>query len=70
MAAAINDYVIKLDNMYLLLAASLPCFAVTCLISWFTYEKFEKRFLKKRRPYLVDQQLRSPAPDPLVATAP
>ena len=70
MASFINQQIVKMDSIYLLLAFSVPSFALTCLVSWATYEHFEKRFLRKRRPYLVGQKEKPVAPEPVVATAP
>jgi len=61
---------IAFDSFYEMLLYSLPCFALTCLVSWITYEQFEKRFLKRRRPYLAGQQREAVPPEPLAATAP
>ena len=51
----IEGYLIRLDNIYLLLLASIPCFAITCMVAWLVYEQFEKRFLSHRKNYLAAQ---------------
>jgi rhamnosyltransferase len=70
MANTIDRHVIHLGNFYLLLAFSIPCFALTCLVARFTYEYFEKPFLRRRRPYLGGRSQVDPPPPPVVATAP
>jgi peptidoglycan/LPS O-acetylase OafA/YrhL len=47
----INNYIIKLDNMYLALFFSLPCFILTAMLSGISYYILEKPWLKLRKKY-------------------
>jgi hypothetical protein len=51
MPELINNHIIKLDNLYLALLFSIPCFALTALLGGISYYTFEKPWLKLRKKY-------------------
>lgn len=53
MANIIDKYIFRLDNSYLILLFSVPCFIFTAIISHFSYNYIEKPFLKHRKKYIL-----------------
>ena len=49
----IDNYIIKLDNLYLTLIFSLPCFILITLLGALSYYIFEKPWLKLRKRYVI-----------------
>ena len=54
MPKMINHYLYPLDNQYILLLFSIPCFLLLLPLSYFSYEYIEKPFLKYRKKYLIE----------------
>jgi peptidoglycan/LPS O-acetylase OafA/YrhL len=53
MPKLIDNYIIKLDNLYLTLIVSLPCFILITLLSAISYYILEKPWLKLRKRYVI-----------------
>jgi peptidoglycan/LPS O-acetylase OafA/YrhL len=49
----IDNYIIKLDNLYITLIFSLPCFILITLLGALSYYIFEKPWLKLRKKYVI-----------------
>ena len=53
MPKLIDNYIVKLDNLYLTLIVSLPCFIIITLLSAISYHILEKPWLKLRKKYII-----------------
>jgi peptidoglycan/LPS O-acetylase OafA/YrhL len=53
MPKLINNHVINIDNLYLVLIFSLPCFILITLLSGISYYIVEKPWLRLRKKYII-----------------
>jgi peptidoglycan/LPS O-acetylase OafA/YrhL len=53
MPKLINNYIIKIDNLYLALIFSLPCFILISLLGGISYYILEKPWLRLRKKYIL-----------------
>ena len=52
MPKLVDNYLIKLDNLYITILLAIPCFMLAVLNGWISYNVIEKPFLKLRKRYV------------------